>query len=83
MIDVSSDTRCGVAALGCAFRPSVVPRKEECRPRYTVERSFAWLGNYRRLLIRWERLFGVYRRFFAVAVMLLCVKCLVGCAPLV
>jgi hypothetical protein len=32
------------------------------------------LGNYRRLLIRWEHLFGVYRSFFAVAVMLLCVK---------
>jgi hypothetical protein len=39
-----------------------------------VERSFAWLGNYRRLLIRWERLFGVYRSFFAVAAMVLCIK---------
>jgi transposase len=52
----------------------VVARTEEYRCRYKVERSFAWLGNYRRLLIRWEHLFGVYRSFFAVAVMLLCVK---------
>jgi transposase len=38
----------------------VLARKEEYRLRYKVERSFAWLGNYRRLLIRWERLFSVY-----------------------
>jgi hypothetical protein len=31
-------------------------------------------GNFRRLLIRWEHLFGVYCSFFAVAVMVLCVK---------
>jgi hypothetical protein len=47
-----------------------------------VERSFAWLGNYRRLLARWERLFGVYWGFFAVAV-LLCVKRLVCCLSLI
>ncbi|MFI5271573.1 MAG: IS5 family transposase [Ktedonobacterales bacterium] len=52
----------------------VVARKEEYRLRYTVERSFAWLGNFRRLLIRWERLFSVYRSGFAFAVMLLCVR---------
>jgi transposase len=50
----------------------VVARKDDYRRRYTVERSFAWLGNYRRLLIRWERLFGVYRSFFAVALLRLC-----------
>jgi transposase len=52
----------------------IVARKEEYRLRYKGERSFAWLGNYRRLLIRWERLFLVYRSFFTVAVMLLCVR---------
>jgi hypothetical protein len=39
-----------------------------------VERSFAWLGNFRRLLIRWERLFAVYQGLFVVALMLLCVR---------
>ena len=34
----------------------VVARKDDYRQRYTVERSFAWLGNFRRLLIRWEHL---------------------------
>ena len=48
--------------------------KEDYRQPYKVERSFAWLGNFRRLLIRWERLFSVYRSGFAFAVMLLCVR---------
>lgn len=45
----------------------VVARKDDSRLRYKVERGFAWLGNYRRLLIRWERLLPVYRGFFALA----------------
>jgi transposase len=52
----------------------VVARKHEYRLRFKVERSLAWLGNFRRLLIRWERLFSVYRSGFAFAVMLLCVR---------
>jgi hypothetical protein len=52
----------------------IVARKDEYRLRYTVERSFAWLGNFRRLLIRWEHRFSVYRSFFAFGVMLLCIK---------
>lgn len=52
----------------------VVARKDDYRLRYRVERSFAWLGAFRRLLIRWERLFHLYRSFFAFAVVLLCVK---------
>lgn len=52
----------------------VMARKVDYRQRYTVERSFAWLGNFRRLLIRWESFFALYRSFFAVAVMLLCVR---------
>jgi hypothetical protein len=39
-----------------------------------VERTFAWLGNYRRLLIRWERLFTVYRAWFAVALFRICLR---------
>jgi hypothetical protein len=43
----------------------------------SVERSFAWLGNCRRLLIRWERLFAVYASWFAVAVMQMCIRRLI------
>ena len=35
--------------------------------RWKVERTFAWLGNYRRLLVRWERDLVVYRGFFHLA----------------
>jgi transposase len=52
----------------------IVARKEEYRLRYKVERSFAWLGNFRRLVVRWEHRSGIYRSFFVFAVMLLCIK---------
>lgn len=52
----------------------VVARRDEYRQRYKVERSFAWLGAFRRLLIRWERRFRIYHSFFAFAIMLLSVR---------
>ena len=52
----------------------VVARKDDYRLRYKVERSFAWLGNFCRLLIRWEHCFAVYHSFFSVALMVLCVR---------
>jgi transposase len=55
----------------------VLARKEEYRLRYTVERSFAWLRNYRRLLIRWEHLAGVYEAFFVFAIAFVCFRRLV------
>jgi hypothetical protein len=58
----------------------VVAHKDDYRLRYKVERSFAWLGNFRRLLIRWERHFVVYRSWFTVAVLLLCLRRLCGVA---
>jgi hypothetical protein len=59
----------------------VLARKEDYRRRFTVERSVAWLGNIRRLLIRWERQCSIYRSFFAYGVVLLCVRRLVCVAP--
>jgi transposase len=52
----------------------IVARKEEYRLRYKVERSFAWLGNFRRLLIRWEYLSSVYQGFFTLAALLLSLR---------
>ena len=52
----------------------VVARKDDYRLRYKVERSLAWLGNFRRLLIRWEHLSRVYQGFFTVAVLLICLR---------
>jgi transposase len=52
----------------------VVARKDDYQQRYKVERSFAWLGNFRRLLIRWEHLTLVYESWFTVAVLLICLR---------
>ena len=37
------------------------------RRRYIVERTFAWIGNFRRLLIRWENKLLIYSAFFHLA----------------
>jgi transposase len=52
----------------------VLARTADYRQRYKVERTFAWLGNFRRLLIRWEHLSSVYRSFCTVAVLLICLR---------
>jgi transposase len=39
--------------------------------RWTVERTFAWLGNFRRLVARWERKPEMYRAFLHVACLLI------------
>ena len=35
--------------------------------RWVVERTFAWLGNFRRLLVRHERHLSTFRAFFVIA----------------
>jgi hypothetical protein len=52
----------------------VVARKEDYRLRYTVERSVAWLGTFRRQLIRREHYFELYRSFFLLALLVICVR---------
>ncbi|MEL6703662.1 MAG: IS5 family transposase [Bacteroidota bacterium] len=54
-------------------------RPPECdasayRQRWKVERTFAWLFNYRRVVVRWERHVGVYRGFVLFALSLLCLN---------
>jgi transposase len=41
------------------------------RRRWKVERTFAWFGNYRRLLVRWERHLKMYLAFFHLACLLI------------
>jgi len=60
----------------------LVARKDDYRQRYKVERSFAWLGNFRRLLVRWEHLSSVYRSFFTVGVLLICLRRICRVCPL-
>jgi transposase len=43
------------------------------RPR-AVERTFAWLGHFRRLVVRYERLITTYAGFFHIACALLTLR---------
>lgn len=42
--------------------------------RWIVERTIGWLGNFRRLLIRWERHLHMYRAFMNVACLLIAAR---------
>ena len=42
--------------------------------RYKIERTFSWFGNFRRLVVRWERDITVYRAFFNVACLILTLR---------
>ena len=44
------------------------------RRRWKVERTFAWLGNFRRLVVRYERSVAMYKAFFHVACMLITLR---------
>jgi transposase len=35
--------------------------------RWKVERSIAWFGNYRRVIVRWDRRIEIYRAFVHIA----------------
>ncbi len=43
--------------------------------RWKVERTFAWLGNFRRLLVRHERYLSTFRAFFLTTFILMSLKC--------
>jgi transposase len=46
------------------------------RKRWKVERAFAWLGNFRRLVVRYERHLLMYQAFFRIACLLITLRCL-------
>jgi transposase len=67
--------------LVCPHRRSRkrAPRQDGRKPRrykrrWTVERTFAWLGNFRRLVVRYERYLGMYRAFFHVACLVITLR---------
>ena len=37
------------------------------KKRWIVERTIAWLGNFRRLVVRYDRSLTIYRAFFHIA----------------
>jgi transposase len=42
--------------------------------RWKVERTLAWVGNFRRLVVRWERHLTLYQAFFHVACLLITLR---------
>jgi len=44
------------------------------RVRWVVERTFAWLHNYKRLLVRYDRRHDIHEAFLALACCLLCFR---------
>jgi len=42
--------------------------------RWKMERVFAWLGNFRRLVVRWDRDLRSYRAFFHMACLLITLR---------
>ena len=62
---------------GRRLRPGPRPNLEGYRQRWHVERTFAWLGSFRRLLVRFERLATVYHGLLCLAAALICLRRLV------
>ncbi len=67
--------------LICPYRKNNSHRKHHdgrkmrrYKRRWKVERSFAWLGNFRRLIVRHENLITVYRAFFHVACLMIVLR---------
>ena len=44
------------------------------RIRWLVERSIAWIGNYRRVATRYERYDHIYKAFFQLACIMICLN---------
>jgi transposase len=48
--------------------------EERYQHRWKIERTFAWLGNFRRLVVRYERLLTVYSGFFHLACIIITLR---------
>ena len=46
--------------------------REDYRERWHIERTFSWLQNFRRLLVRHEGFLSVYDGFFTLGCVLIC-----------
>lgn len=62
-------------------RPGPAPDLAGYRQRWHVERTFAWLGGYRRLVVRFERSVAAYRGLLFVAAASICLRRLVPVSP--
>jgi transposase len=47
---------------------------ERYQHRWKIERTFAWLGNFHRLVVRYERLITVYQGLFHLACIIIALR---------
>jgi transposase len=72
--------RLGIELIAPHRRGRIKPPTQDGRPlrryrrRWKVERLFAWLNNYRRLVVRWEHHPNIYRAFLLVAFIMILAK---------
>lgn len=57
-------------------RRRIEPSDRLGRHRWVVERTFAWLTRFRRLVVRYERRVALHRAFLHLACALICFKAL-------
>ena len=65
------------ALRGRGIKPKIARRKTEHgsglgRFRWVIERSFAWLHQFKRLLVRYERRADIHEAFLSLACSLIC-----------
>jgi transposase len=65
------------ALQGRGIKPKIARRKTEHgsglgRFRWLIERSFAWLHQFKRLLVRYERRADIHEAFLSLACSLIC-----------
>lgn len=51
-------------------KPDLLPY----RSRWVIERTFSWLGHFRRLVVRYERFVEVYQALLFLAFILICLE---------
>jgi transposase len=61
------------------IKPEIARRQTEHgsglgRARWVVERTFAWLHNFKRLLVRYDRRHEIHEAFLAIACCLVCFR---------
>ena len=44
------------------------------RHRWIIERTIAWLGNFRRLVVRYDRSLKIYEAFFQIACLMIVLR---------
>mgnify|MGYP003854854319 CR=1 FL=1 len=59
-------------------RPGRKPDLAGYRQRWVVERTFAWLGSFRRLVVRWERRAHLYLALLLLACSLILLRAISG-----